>query len=49
MGKKHRNRITPKKNNHIPPEVTGAEEIAHGKEESPAKRKNGPGHNQESH
>lgn len=44
MGKKHRNRNTPKKNNHIPPEVTDAEEAAHAKEESARKRKNGPGH-----
>lgn len=46
MGKKHRNRInSPKKNNHIPPEAIVAEETAHGKEESPSKRKNGPGNN----
>lgn len=47
MGKKQRNRLnSPKKNNHIPPEAIEAEEIAHGKEHSASKRKNGPGHNQ---
>lgn len=45
MGKKHRNRNTPKKNNHIPPAVVEAEEIAHAKEHSTGKRKNGPGTN----
>jgi hypothetical protein len=46
LGKKHRNRINgQKKNNHIPPEAIEAEENAHGKEETSAKRKNGPGHN----
>jgi hypothetical protein len=49
MGKKHRNRNTPKKNNHISPEVIGAEETAHAKEHTSEKRKNGPGHNQEAH
>jgi hypothetical protein len=44
MGKKHRNRNTPKKNNHIPPEVIAAEETAHAKEHTSDKRKNGPGH-----
>ncbi|WP_199445818.1 hypothetical protein [Bacillus weihaiensis] len=46
MGKKHRNRNTPKKNNHIPQDVLIAEETAHSKEHQSAKRKNGPGHNQ---
>lgn len=39
MGKKHRNRLTPKKNNHIPNDVEIAEEIAHGKEHSANARK----------
>ncbi|MDF0725663.1 hypothetical protein PY093_02905 [Cytobacillus sp. S13-E01] len=47
MGKKHRNRTnSPKKNNHIPPEAIAAEENAHAKEYSAAKRKNSPGHNE---
>ena len=47
MGKKHRNRINgQKKNNHVAPEVIEAEHTAHGKEHSPKKRKNGPGHNE---
>ena len=45
MGKKHRNRNTPKKNNHISPEALAAEETAHAKEATSEKRKNGPGHN----
>jgi hypothetical protein len=47
MGKKHRARInSPKKNNHIPPEVVEAEHEAHAKEYSAAGgRKSGPGHN----
>lgn len=46
LGKKHRARInSPKKNNHIPPEVIEAEHIAHDKEYSASGRKNGPGHN----
>ncbi|QOR65055.1 hypothetical protein IM538_14545 [Cytobacillus suaedae] len=47
MGKKHRARInSPKKNNHIPPEVVEAEHAAHDEEYSAAKRKNSPkGHN----
>lgn len=40
MGKKHRNRNTPKKNNHIPPEGIIAEQEVHGKEYSASKRKN---------
>ncbi|WP_374702867.1 hypothetical protein [Bacillus sp. T33-2] len=44
MGKKHRNRIiSPKKNNHIPPEAIIAEHEAHAKEYSAKKRKNSPG------
>nr|WGD64263.1 hypothetical protein P5652_11980 [Bacillus subtilis] len=39
MGKKHRNRITGKKNNHIPEKDIIAAEEAHGKEYSAAKRK----------
>ncbi len=45
MGKKHRNRNTPKKNNHISPAVLEAEETAHAKEHTSGKRKNGPGNN----
>ncbi|MBD8068033.1 hypothetical protein [Bacillus sp. PS06] len=39
MGKKHRERLTQKKNNHIPMKDIIAEEEAHGKEESAAQRK----------
>ncbi|WP_223701890.1 hypothetical protein [Sutcliffiella deserti] len=46
MGKKHRNRINgQKKNNHISPDAIEAEQIAHKKEHSAKKRKNGPGDN----
>jgi len=47
MGKKHRHRLKPKKNNHIPEEAIIAEQEAHGKEYSAKKRKNGPGTNHE--
>ncbi|MDX8366940.1 hypothetical protein [Cytobacillus sp. IB215665] len=41
MGKKNRNRINaPKKNNHLPPEATRAEQEAHEEEFSAKKRKN---------
>jgi hypothetical protein len=39
MGKKHRNRLTPKKNNHIPADAIIAEHEAHAKENSAKRRK----------
>ncbi|CAH0347333.1 MULTISPECIES: hypothetical protein [unclassified Bacillus (in: firmicutes)] len=39
MGKKHRNRLTPKKNNHIPADTIIAEHEAHAKEYSAIRRK----------
>lgn len=39
MGKKHRNRLQPKKNNHVPDEAIIAENIAHASEENANKRK----------
>ncbi|WP_170007114.1 hypothetical protein [Bacillus fonticola] len=47
MGKKPRNSLRQKKNNHVPPEVLEAKEVAHKKEFTSAKRKNGPGDNTE--
>ena len=47
MGKKHRSRLTPKKNNHIPQEAIIAEHEAHGKEHSAERRKrSNPGQEQ---
>lgn len=39
MGKKDRNRLTPKKNNHTPDDAVKAKEIAHREEYSAEKRK----------
>lgn len=39
MGKKPRNRLQPKKNNHVPDEAVRAKEIAHGEENKADKRK----------
>ncbi|MDQ0217942.1 hypothetical protein J2S21_001034 [Peribacillus cavernae] len=39
MGKKHRNRLSPKRNNHIPAEAIIAEHEAHRKENSAKERK----------
>ena len=39
MGKKHRNRLQQKKNNHVPDEAIIAENIAHGEDEKAQKRK----------
>ncbi|WP_169823876.1 hypothetical protein [Bacillus marinisedimentorum] len=42
MGKKERNRLQEKKNNHLPPDAEIAKEIAHGKEKNPDRRKKHP-------
>jgi hypothetical protein len=39
MGKKPRNRLQPKKNNHVPDEAVIAKEIAHGEDFKANKRK----------
>lgn len=43
MGKKERNRLTPKKNNHVSESALETYSVAHEKEHSSEKRKNGPG------
>ncbi|WP_258000475.1 hypothetical protein [Bacillus sp. Marseille-P3661] len=40
MGKKDRNRLQPKKNNHTPNDAVRAKEIAHSEEYSAIDRKN---------
>lgn len=46
MGKKDRNRLQPKKNNHVPTEDLISREIAHSKEQDPTGRKRNPNSSQ---